>query len=130
MRQKKELREHRPLAILILRFFLALAWPFLDKRIVRQPFSKQFRLRLEKLGPTYIKLSQILNLREDILPKTITDELKKLLDKLPAVSYERFKQLITDSLDLPLNEMYRCIGHRPLRSASLAQTHRARLVSN
>jgi len=130
VRQKKELGEHRTLPIIILRFFLSLAWPFLDKRIVRQPFSNQFRLRLEKLGPTYIKLGQILSLREDILPKTITDELKKLLDKLPAVSYERFKQLITDSLDLPLNEMYRWIDPLPLGSASLAQTHRARLVSN
>jgi ubiquinone biosynthesis protein len=127
--QKKELGEHRTLGILILRFFLALAWPFLDKSIVRLPFSTQFRLRLEKLGPTYIKLGQILSLREDILPKSITDELKRLLDTLPAVSYERFKELISESLDLPLNTMYRWIDPLPLGSASLAQTHRARLVT-
>jgi len=130
VRQKKELGEHRSLDILILRFFLALTWPFLDKSIVRLPFSTQFRLRLEKLGPTYIKLGQILSLREDLLPKAITDELKKLLDKLPAVSYERFKELIVESLNLPLNTMYRWIDPKPLGSASLAQTHRARLVTN
>ncbi len=130
VRQKKELGEHRSLDILILRFFLALTWPFLDKSIVRLPFSTQFRLRLEKLGPTYIKLGQILSLREDLLPKAITDELKKLLDKLPAVSYERFKELIVESLHLPLNTMYRWIDPKPLGSASLAQTHRARLVTN
>lgn len=130
VRQKKVLGEHRTLGMLILRFFLALSYPFLDKRIVTLPFTIQFRLRLEKLGPTYIKLGQILSLREDLLPKTITDELKKLLDRLPAVSYERFKALITESLDQPLNSMYRWIDPQPLGSASLAQTHRARLVTN
>jgi len=130
VRQKKELGEHRALGILLLRFFLALAWPFLDKSIVKLPFSMQFRLRLQKLGPTYIKLGQILSLREDLLPKAITDELKNLLDRLPAVSYERFKELVVESLGLPLNAMYRWIDPIPLGSASLAQTHRARLISN
>jgi ubiquinone biosynthesis protein len=130
VRQKKEVGEHLSLGILILRLFLALSWPFLDKKIVKLPFSTQFRLRLEKLGPTYIKLGQILSLREDLLPKVITDELKKLLDRLPAVSYERFKELIVESVDLPLNTMYRWIDPHPLGSASLAQTHRARLVTN
>jgi ubiquinone biosynthesis protein len=130
VRQKKELGEHRTFGILFLRLFLALTWPFLDKKIVKLPFSTQFRLRLEKLGPTYIKLGQILSLREDLLPKIITDELKKLLDMLPAVSYDRFKELIVESLDLPINTMYRWIDPLPLGSASLAQTHRARLISN
>ena len=130
VRYKKELGEHRSLWMLILRFFLALTWPFLDKSIIKLPFSTQFRLRLQKLGPTYIKLGQILSLREDLLPKAITDELKNLLDRLPAVSYERFKELIVESLNLPLNSMYRWIDPIPLGSASLAQTHRARLISN
>lgn len=130
VRQKKEAGEHRTLGILFLRIILALAWPFLDKSIVNQPFPIQFRLRLQKLGPTYIKLGQILSLREDLLPKTITDELKNLLDRLPAVSYERFKELIVDSVGQPLNIMYRWIDPIPLGSASLAQTHRARLITN
>jgi ubiquinone biosynthesis protein len=130
VRQKKELGEHRTLGMLILRFFLALTWPFLDKKLVSLPFSAQFRLRLQKLGPTTIKLGQILSLREDLLPKVITDELKNLLDRLPVVSYERFKELITESLDLPLNAMYRWIDPIPLGSASLSQTHRARLITN
>ena len=130
VRQKKEQGEHRSPGMLILRFWLLLARPFLDKSIVNQPFSIQFRLRLEKLGPTYIKLGQILSLREDLLPKTITDELKRLLDKLPAVSYDRFKELIVESVKLPLNTMYKWIDPNPLGSASLAQTHRARLITN
>jgi len=130
VRQKKALGEHRSIGMLFLRFILALTWPFLDKKIIKLPFSAQFRLRLQQLGPTYIKLGQILSLREDLLPKTITDELKNLLDKLPAVSYERFKELIVESLGMPLNTMYRWIDPLPLGSASLAQTHRARLLTN
>jgi ubiquinone biosynthesis protein len=130
VRQKKARGEHRTLGMLILRFILALTYPFLDKKIIKLPFSAQFRLRLQKLGPTYIKLGQILSLREDLLPKVITDELKNLLDRLPAVSYERFKEMIVESLHMPLNTMFRWIDPIPLGSASLAQTHRARLVTN
>jgi ubiquinone biosynthesis protein len=130
VRQKQALGQHRNLGTILLRIFLAFTYPFLDKTIISQPFSIQFRLRLQMLGPTFIKLGQILSLREDLLPKEITDELKNLLDKLPAVSYERFKQLIVENLDRPLNAMYRWIDPIPLGSASLAQTHRARLVTN
>lgn len=117
------------LPLLFLRFCLFLARPFLDKNIINKPFPVQFRLRLEQLGPTYIKLGQILSLREDLLPRSITDELKNLLDRLPAVPIERFKQLIVADLKRPLDTMFRWIDPKPLGSASLAQTHRARLVT-
>lgn len=118
------------LGVFLLRVIYFFAYPILDKRIVKQPFPIQFRLRLEKLGPTYIKLGQILSLREDLLPKPVTNELKRLLDKLPAVSYERFKELIEESLQKPLYTMFVWIEPVPLGSASLAQTHRARLITH
>jgi ubiquinone biosynthesis protein len=116
--------------VFLLRVIYLFAYPILDKNIINRPFPIQFRRRLEKLGPTYIKLGQILCLREDLLPKSVTDELKRLLDKLPAVSYERFKDLITESLEQPLYTMFVWIDPVPLGSASLAQTHRARLITH
>jgi ubiquinone biosynthesis protein len=107
-------------------FFASL---FLDRKLIREPFPVQFRARLERLGPTYIKLGQILSLREDLLPRSITDELKNLLDRLPVVSFDRFKQLIQADLNRPLHELFRWIDPNPLGSASLAQTHRARLLT-
>ena len=74
------------LPLVFLRLPLFFVRPFLDKDIIGKPFPVQFRLRLQLLGPTYIKLGQILSLREDLLPKSITDELKNLLDRLPAVN--------------------------------------------
>jgi ubiquinone biosynthesis protein len=105
-----------------------LAWlvrPFLDKSIVDRPFPVQLRRRLEILGPTYIKLGQVLALRQDILPVAITDELKNLLDRLPVVPFDRYLSLIEADLKRPIAEMYSWVDPIPTGSASIAQIHRA-----
>ena len=99
--------------------------PILQKDLIDLPFPVQFRRRLEILGPTYIKLGQILSLREDILPRSITEELKNLLDRLPVVPFPRLLEMVTISLGRPTDEMFASIDPRPLGSASIAQTHRA-----
>ena len=129
VQHKKEEGKGWNLGVILLRIPLLFAWPFLNRRLVKQPFPVQFRRRLEMLGPTYIKLGQILSLREDLLPKSITDELKNLLDRLPAVSFIRYIELIEDSLQRPIGTMFPLIDPVPLGSASLAQTHRARLIT-
>lgn len=115
--------------VVLLRIPFLFIWPFLDHNLISQPFPVQFRVRLEKLGPTYIKLGQILSLREDLLPKDITDELKNLLDRLPAVPFSRYVELIETSLGKTVGTMFSHIDPIPLGSASLAQTHRARLIT-
>lgn len=102
-----------------------LAWPFLDKSIVRLPFPVQLRKRLELLGPTYIKLGQILSLREDILPRSVTDELKHLLSRLPAVPFAAIEAIVARDLGRPSAEAFLWIDPVPLGSASIGQTHRA-----
>jgi ubiquinone biosynthesis protein len=102
-----------------------LTWPFLDRELARQPFPVQLRRRLERLGPTYIKLGQILSLREDILPTAVTDELKRLLSRLPAVPYDVIEGLIEDDLDRPISEAFLWVDPEPIGSASIGQTHRA-----
>ncbi len=125
VRKKKAEGEGDTLELLLLRFVLIFVWPFLNKELISQPFPVQFRRRLELLGPTYIKLGQILSLREDLLPKALTDELKNLLDRLPAVTYERFKELIEADLKRSVESIFLFVEPTPLGSASLAQTHRA-----
>lgn len=103
----------------------ALVKPFLRRDLVTQSFAVQFRRRLELLGPTYIKLGQILSLREDLLPKSVTNELKNLLDGLPAVPFEVFRRLVEHDLGHPLEELFLAVDAEPIGSASIAQIHRA-----
>ena len=102
--------------------------PFLDKELLALPFPVQLRKRLETLGPTYIKLGQVLSLREDILPAQITDELKNLLDRLPAVPLDRLKEIIEKDLKRPVVAMFSWIDPNPLGSASIGQVHKAKLL--
>ncbi|GMU66410.1 MAG: ubiquinone biosynthesis protein [Acidobacteriota bacterium] len=105
-----------------------LASPFLAPELRDLPFPVQLRRRLEILGPTYIKLGQVLSLREDLFPTAITDELKNLLDRLPAVPLDRVKEIVEADLGRPVVVMFSWIDPNPLGSASIGQVHRARTV--
>ena len=129
VRERKAQGTATNLSMLLLRSFLAFGWPFLNKELISLPFPVQFRRRLEMMGPTYIKLGQILSLRQDLLPQSITDELQNLLDRLPVVTFERYQELIENDLGVAPSTFCSWIDSHPLGSASLAQTHRARLIT-
>ncbi len=107
------------------RFTAFLVKPFVKRELRNLPFPVQLRRRLEFLGPTYIKLGQILSLREDILPKNITSELKNLLYNLPQVPFENIRAIIEDNLRGRTEDFFITVDEQPLGSASIAQTHRA-----
>ncbi|HEU4558496.1 MAG TPA: AarF/UbiB family protein, partial [Longimicrobium sp.] len=107
------------------RLTASIVWPFLDREIRRLPFPQQLRRRLEILGPTYIKLGQIMAIREDLLPRSITRELQNLFDRLPAIPFTQVREIIERSLERPLEESFRSVSEQPLGSASIAQAHLA-----
>ena len=113
---------------LFLRSFSAVAGLPVRRDIYRQPFPVQLRRRLEMLGPTYIKLGQILSMREDLLPDEVTTELKKLLDGLPAVPHAEFMELVSIHLGRPLDQIFAHVSSTPLGSASIGQIHRATML--
>lgn len=102
--------------------------PLLLRELRDAPFPVQLRRRLELLGPTYIKLGQILSLREDILPHSVTSELRRLLNQLPIVPFARYRDMVEDALGRPIAAMFTWIDPVPLGSASIAQIHRARTL--
>ena len=102
--------------------------PFTQREIRRLPLEVQLRRRLELLGPTYIKLGQVLALREDILPGFITEELKNLLDKLPVMPFPEYLDRVAKGLGRPVDEMFEWVDPKPLGSASIGQIHRARTL--
>jgi ubiquinone biosynthesis protein len=103
--------------------------PFLDREIRKLPYPAQLRKRLEILGPTYVKLGQILSLRKDLLPDVVTDELRNLLSDLPPVDFDEIRVVIESDLKRPLDSMFSTVNQMPLGSASIAQSHRARLMT-
>ena len=112
-----------------LRLTSFLTYPFINRKLARQPFPVQLRKRLEALGPTYVKLGQILALRRDVLPLELTDELKNLLERLPALPFQRYVELVSLELNRPVDEMFSWIEPVPMGSASIGQTHRATILN-
>ena len=98
---------------------------FIKKEFRKQPFQIQLRRRLEILGPTYVKLGQIMAIREDLLPREVTDELKNLLDNLPEVPFDIIKGIIEENLEAPLKDLFIEVKEKPIGSASIGQIHRA-----
>jgi len=128
VREQREEGTGRGLKWLLLRFLALLVRPFVDRDLRRQSFPAQLRRRLERLGPTYIKLGQILSLREDLLPRHITAELKHLLNRLPVVPLPVLAQIVEKDLKRPIDELFLDIDLIPLGSASIGQIHRATTV--
>ncbi|MBW2974975.1 AarF/ABC1/UbiB kinase family protein [Candidatus Woesearchaeota archaeon] len=103
---------------------------FKKKRLDSSTDSERaLRLRktLEKLGPTFIKLGQILSLRPDLLPKEYVKELGKLQDKVPPFSYEEVEETIRQELKKPVGNLFTDFSRKPIASASISQVHKARL---
>src|SRR3989338_758217 len=99
------------------------------KRFTEPQESRSVRLRkvLEELGPTFIKLGQILSVRPDLVPIDLCDELSKLQDQVPPFDYGDIKKQIKESLGSYPEELFSAFNSTPIAAASLGQAHQARL---
>jgi ubiquinone biosynthesis protein len=86
----------------------------------------RFAKLLAALGPTYIKLGQILSMRKDLLPSDWIRALETLQDDAPRLPFEAIRSQVESSLAGPLEDLYASFEAQPLATASIAQTHRAR----
>ncbi len=85
------------------------------------------RLCFEELGPTFIKLGQILSTRSDLFSASYIQEFKKLQDQVPAVSFDKLSGLLTEQYPQGTDLVFEWIETKPIGSASIAQVHRAKL---
>lgn len=92
-----------------------------------QPYTtpEHLRLALEELGPTFIKLGQLLSTRSDLLPPAYLVELSKLQDGAPPVATTVIRELIEQELGAPVEKLFSAFESEPLASASIGQAHAA-----
>lgn len=97
--------------------------------ITRGVSPEKLRMILEDLGPTYIKLGQIMSMHSDILPKRYCDELMRLHSEVAPMPFAEVAEVIQESYGYPWTEVFQEIEETPIGSASIAQVHRAILQS-
>lgn len=88
-------------------------------------FSARIRMALEELGPTFVKLGQVLSMRPFLIPYELVVELSKLHDQVPPMSWEVARAVIQKNLGCTIEKAFASLDQDPVASASLSQVHNA-----
>ena len=108
-------------------------WYARDRRTGRTPsragLSRRLREAFEQLGPTYIKLGQIISAGEGLFPEELVREFRLLRDHVPSEPFDVVRRVVEDDLGRPLEEVFANFERQPLAAASIAQVHAATLLT-
>lgn len=91
----------------------------------KRSIGERLRISLEELGPTFVKVGQILSTRADIVPHDIVKELKRLQSAVQPISFDEVKKVIESEFEGLLENIYKEFAQEPIASASISQVHRA-----
>jgi ubiquinone biosynthesis protein len=114
------------------------AWYLVERRqgrrqgrpeVSRSGLSRRLRVAFQILGPTYIKLGQILSSGEGVFPPELVSEFRLLRDRVPPEPFEVVRAVVEEDFDAPLEQIFSRFDRQPLAAASIAQVHSATLQS-
>lgn len=100
-----------------------------DRTASRTDLSRRLRRSIERLGPTYIKLAQIISSGEGLFPEELVTEFKKCRDQVPAQPFHIVRSIVEEDFGAPLEDIFESFDETPLAAASIAQVHGAVLRS-
>jgi ubiquinone biosynthesis protein len=89
------------------------------------PMEVRLRKAMEELGPTFIKIGQILSTRRDLIPDSLADEFAKLQADCPKIPFDRVRAALDEQLKGRTDELFQWIDPEPMAAASMAQVHSA-----
>ncbi|MBB5019799.1 ubiquinone biosynthesis protein [Chitinivorax tropicus] len=93
------------------------------------PAPVRVRLAFEALGPTFVKLGQVLATRVDVFPQDWITEFEKLQTNVPGIPFEQLEADLQKAIGMPLDQVFRQLDRTPIGAASIAQVHRATLFT-
>ena len=97
--------------------------------VSRAGLSRRLRISFERLGPTYIKLGQILSSGEGLFPPELVSEFRLLRDRVPAEPFADVRAVVESDLGAPLEAIFATFEQTPIAAASIAQVHAATLIT-
>lgn len=106
-----------------------LRWSRKGSLVFEQNRWERIRMAAEELGPTFVKLCQVLSNRPDIVPEGLIVEFQKLQSEVEPIPFETAKKVLEEELGTPMDQMFEYVEEKVLGSASIGQVHRAKLLT-
>ncbi|MCF8113686.1 MAG: AarF/ABC1/UbiB kinase family protein [Desulfotignum sp.] len=100
------------------------------ERVEKLSKNQRIRMALEELGPTFVKMGQVLSSRPDLVPMDLITELSRLQDEIPAFGFDQVKEIIAAEFGKPIDGIFLSMDETPFASASIGQVHRASITGH